>query len=91
MAHRGRPPAPRSILPPGVGLNPLPFLLQLEMPLKVVHTTITNSFIKYKFRVIHGTSDDNFTDYLAEFIWRKKFKEHVFGNLLACIREQYPV
>ena len=43
MAHRGRPPAPRNILPPGLVVNPPLFLQQLEMSMKVVHTTITNS------------------------------------------------
>ena len=100
MAHRGRPDAPRAY----GGIPNLPQGYQhltVNQSINFVdpndHTIHTNtcegmwSIVKHKFRLMNGTSDANFTDYLAEFIWRKNFKDNVFGQLLACIREQNPV
>ena len=59
-----------------------------------LHTnTIEGSWghVKTKFRAMHGTSDGLFNSHLQEFLWRRVFQDHVFGNILFWIRHYYPV
>ncbi|XP_047143060.1 male abnormal protein mab-31 [Hydra vulgaris] len=47
--------------------------------------------VKRKLRRQFGTSEDLFTSYLHEFIWRQRFKNFpLFSAFISCISRQYP-
>lgn len=61
---------------------------------ETIHTqNIENTWMRVnkKIKRQFGTNKALFETYMAEFLWRNRVREHLFGNFLVAIHEVYPV
>lgn len=89
----GRPPTSTTIFLLNLNVLPPAILYKVQLNYKDIVTDILNDEIQCrafiqsrKFRVMYGTSRENFTDYLSEFIWHKSFSTSRFRSIKGTIK-----